>query len=127
MQKAPLQMFEILDVRVLNMPMQNDTLVNMCKENICSLQSTRRNLVWNRIKDEVNKVGLIKNSLQCKNKIRNSKEMQVCQGKKQREGSPVFLKYTELRSCWDIGMSWKSRSSKKLELIIKKLKQTTTN
>ena len=59
---------------VLNTPMQTDTLVNMWKENIGSLQSTRCNEVWNRIKDEVNKVGLIRNLLQCKNKIRKSKE-----------------------------------------------------
>ena len=56
------------------MPMQSDTLVNIWKENIGSLQSTRCNEVINQIKDEVNKVGLLKNLLQCKNKIRNSKE-----------------------------------------------------
>ena len=60
--------------RVINMPMQSDTLVNIWKENIGSLQSTRCNEVINQIKDEVNKVGLLKNLLQCKNKIRNSKE-----------------------------------------------------
>ena len=38
---------------VLNTPMQTDTLVNVWKENIGSLQSTRCNEVWNRIKDEV--------------------------------------------------------------------------
>ena len=59
---------------VLNTPMQTDTLVNMWKENVGSLQSIRCNEVWNRgIKDEINKVGLIGNLLQCKNKIRNSK------------------------------------------------------
>lgn len=49
-------------------------IVNICKENIGSLQSTQCNEVWNRIKDKVNKVGLMKNLLMCKNKIRNSKE-----------------------------------------------------
>ena len=37
---------------VLNTPMQTDTLVNMRKENIGSLQSTRCNEVWNRRKDK---------------------------------------------------------------------------
>ena len=37
------------------MPVQTDTLVNMWKENIGSLQSIRCNEVWNRIKGEVNK------------------------------------------------------------------------
>ena len=59
---------------VLNTPMQTDTLVNMWKENIGNLQSTRCNEVWNRIKDELNKVGLIRNLLQCRNKSRNLKE-----------------------------------------------------
>ena len=36
-----------------------NTLVNMWIENIGSLQLTRCNEVWSRIKDEVNKVGLI--------------------------------------------------------------------
>ena len=53
---------------VLNAHMQTDTLVNMWKENIGSLQSARCNKVWNRIKDEVNKVGLMKNLLQCRNR-----------------------------------------------------------
>ena len=61
--------------------------------------------------------------LQCKYKIRNSKEAyKRAKGKKQTEGSPVFPTYAELR-CWDIEMSWKSRSSNKLELLIEKLKQ----
>ena len=34
---------------------QIDALVNICKENIASLQSTRCNEVWNRMKDKVNK------------------------------------------------------------------------
>ena len=43
---------------VLNTPLQTDTLVNIRKENIGSLQSTRCNEVRNRInKDKVNKVG----------------------------------------------------------------------
>ena len=72
---------------VLNTPMQTDTLVNMWKENIGSLQSTRCNEVWNRIKDTVNKVGLMKNLLHCKYKIRNSKEsLEKSQGKKHTEG-----------------------------------------
>ena len=37
---------------VLNTPMQTDTLVNMRKENIGSLQSTRCNEVWNRRKNK---------------------------------------------------------------------------
>ena len=111
---------------VLNTPMQTDTLVNMWKENIGSLQSARCNKVWNRIKGKVNKVGLIKSLLHCKSKIRNSKEAYKRAKEKQIEGSPVFPTYTELTRCWDIEMSWKSRSSNKLELIIEKLKQTTT-
>ena len=44
-----------------------------------------------RITDKVNKVGLMKNLLQCKNKIRNSKEAyKRAKEKKQTEGSPVF-------------------------------------
>ena len=83
---------------VLNTPMQTDTLVNMWKENIGSLQSTRCNEVWNRIKDEVNKVGLIRNLLQCKNKIRNSREAyKRAKEKKQTEGSPVFSTHAESR------------------------------
>ena len=39
-----------------------------------TLQSTRCNEAWNGIKDEVNKVELMKNLLYCKNKIRKSKE-----------------------------------------------------
>ena len=42
---------------VLNTPIQTDTLVNIWKEIIGSLQSTRCNEKWNRIRDEVNKVG----------------------------------------------------------------------
>ena len=81
----------------------------------------------NRIKDEVNKVEPMKDLLQCKNKIRNSKEVyKSAMEKKQTEGSPVFSTHTESRRCWDTEMSWKSRSSNKLELIIEKLKQTTT-
>ena len=34
---------------------QIDALVNICKENIASRQSTRCNEVWNPLKDEVNK------------------------------------------------------------------------
>ena len=81
-----------------------------------------------RITDKVNKVGLMKNLLQCKNKIRNSKEAyKRAKEKKQTEGSPVFPTYAELRRCWDIDMSWKSQSSSKLEFIIEKLKQTTND
>ena len=61
---------------VLNMPLQTSTLVNKWKKNIGSLQSTQCNEARNRKKDEVNKVGPTENFLQCKNKIRNSKEAQ---------------------------------------------------
>ena len=39
---------------VLNTAMQTDTLVNMWKENIGSLQPARYNEVWDRINDEAN-------------------------------------------------------------------------
>ena len=38
---------------VLNTPMQSDTLVNMYKHNVSSLQSTWCNEVWNRIRSNV--------------------------------------------------------------------------
>ena len=41
-----------------NTCMQPDTSVNMWKGNTGSIQSTRCNEVWNRIKDEVSKAGL---------------------------------------------------------------------
>ena len=69
----------------------------------------------------------LNNLLQCKNKIRNSKEAYKKAKEKQTEGSPVFPTYTELRRCWDMRMSWKSQNPNKLELIIEKLKQTTNN
>ena len=48
----------------------------------------------------------MKNLLQRKNEIRNSKEAyKKAKDKKKTEGSPVFLTYTELRRCWDIEMS----------------------
>ena len=46
----------------------------MGKENIGSLQSTRCNEQWNRIKDELNKIVATKNFLQRKNKMKNLKE-----------------------------------------------------
>ena len=58
---------------VLNTPMQTDTPLNIWKENIGSLQSPSCNEVINQTKAEVYKEGLLKNLLQCKNKIRNSK------------------------------------------------------
>ena len=78
---------------VLNKPMQTDTLVNVWKENIGSLQSTRCNEVWNRIKDEVNKVGLMKNLLQCKNKIRTSKEAYKSAKEKNRQKAHLYFRH----------------------------------
>ena len=78
---------------VLNTPMQTDTLVNVWKENIGSLQSTRCNEVWNRIKDEVNKVGLMKNLLQCKNKIRTSKEAYKRAKEKNRQKAHLYFRH----------------------------------
>ena len=46
----------------------------MGKENAGSLQSTRCNEQWNRIKDELNKIVATKNLLQRKNKMKNLKE-----------------------------------------------------
>ena len=46
----------------------------MGKGNIGSLQSTRCNEPWNRIKDELNKIRATKNLLQRKNKMKNLKE-----------------------------------------------------
>ena len=46
----------------------------MGNENIDSLQSTRCNEPWNRIKDELNKIRATKNLLQRKNKMKNLKE-----------------------------------------------------
>ena len=69
----------------------------------------------------------MKNLLPRKNEIRNcEKAYKRAKEKKQTEGSPVLLMYTELRRCWDIERSWKSQSSNKLEMIIEKLKQTAT-
>ena len=65
--------------------------------------------------------------MQCRNKIRNLKEAyKIAKEKKQTEVSPVFSTHAEARRFWDIEISWKFRSSKKLELIIEKAKQTTT-
>ena len=44
----------------------------------------------------------MKNLLQCKHKIRNSKEAYK---RDKEEGSPAFPTYTELRRCWGIEMS----------------------
>ena len=66
--------------------MQTDTLVNIWKENIGSFQSTRCNEVWNRKKDEVTKIGLTKNLLQCKTKL----QIQKSQGKKQIKAHQYF-------------------------------------
>ena len=66
----------------------------------------------------------MKNLLQRKNEIRNSKEAYKRPKEKNRQGSPVFTTYTELWRCWEIEISRKSWSSNKLELIIEKLKQT---
>ena len=78
---------------VLNTPIQTDTLVNVWKENIGSPQSTRCNVVWNRIKDEVNKVGLMKNLLQCKNKIRNSKEAYNKAKERNRQKAHLYFRH----------------------------------
>ena len=79
---------------VLNKPMQTDTLVNVWKENIGSLQLTRCNEVWNRIKeDKVNKVGLMKNLLQCKNKIRTSKEAYKRAKEKNRQKAHLHFRH----------------------------------
>ena len=43
---------------VLNTPMQTEALVNMWKDNIGSLQSTRCNEVWNRISPGVQSPGV---------------------------------------------------------------------
>ena len=67
----------------------------------------------------------MKSLLQRKNEIRNSKEAYKRPIEKNRHKA-AFLTYTELRRCWDIEMSWKSRSSNKLDRIIEKLKQTAT-
>ena len=67
----------------------------------------------------------MKNLLQCKNKIRNLKEAYK-RAKEENRQKAAFPTYTELRRCWNIKMSWKSRSSSKLELLIEKLKQTAT-
>ena len=78
---------------VLNTPMQTDTLVNVRKENIGSLQSTRCNEECNQTKDEVNKVGLKKNLLQCKNKIRNSKEAYKTVKEKNRQKTHLYFQH----------------------------------
>ena len=52
---------------------------------------------WNQIKDKTKKVGLLKNLLQCKIKIKNSKEAyKNVKVEKKRKGSlPEFPTYTE--------------------------------
>ena len=80
---------------VLNTSLQTDTLVNIRKEKIGSLQSTRYNEVRNRInKDKVNKVGPTQNLLQCENIIRKSKEAYNRAKEKKTGSSPEFLTYT---------------------------------
>ena len=92
-------------------------------------QLTRCNEVWNWIKDEVNKSRtdeeVVIYSIKTKLEIQK-KPAKEPRKKKLTEGSPVFLTYNELRSCWDIEMSWKFGSFNKLDLIIEKLKQTAT-
>ena len=53
---------------------------------------------WNQIKDKTKKVGLLKNLLQCKIKIKNSKEAyKNVKVEKKRKGSlPEFPTYTEV-------------------------------
>ena len=48
-------------------------------------------ITWNRIKDEVNKVRLMKNLLQCKNKIRNSKEAYKRAKEKNRQKAHMYF------------------------------------
>ena len=52
---------------------------------------------WNQIKDKTKKVGLLKNLLQCKIKIKNSKEAykNVTVEKKRKGSLPEFPTYTE--------------------------------
>ena len=83
---------------VLNTPIQTDTVVNMWKENIGRLQSTRCNGVLDLIKDKLNKAGLMKNSLQCKNnKIRNSKEAYKRAKEKNRQKAHLYFRHTQNR------------------------------
>ena len=80
---------------VLNTPLQTDKLVNIRKENIGSLQSTRCNEVWNRInKDKVNKVGPTQNLSHCENIIRKPKEAHNrAKEKKDRKFAWISNKY----------------------------------
>ena len=77
--------------------MQTDTVVNVWKENTCRLQSTRCNEVWDLIKDKLNKAGLMNNSLQCKNKIRNSKEAYKRAKEKNRQKAHLYFRHTQNR------------------------------
>ena len=73
------------------------TLANVSKEKLGNLWSAGCNEVWNRIKDKENKVGATKHLLQCKIKIRNSKEAykNVKDRNKRNRSWTEFPTYTE--------------------------------
>ena len=84
--------------------------------------------VWNRIKDEVIKIGLKKNLLRCKKKS-ETREKSTKKPRKKTIRPETHLNFQYIlnfKRCWGIETSGKFRSSNILELINKKLKQTVT-
>ena len=53
---------------------QTNILVAMWKENLSDIESSKANVIWTKIKTEVDKHGTVKTIKQCKIKIRNLKD-----------------------------------------------------
>ena len=77
---------------------QTKTLVAMWKENLNDIESGKANMVWIKIKAEVDKYGTTKTVKQCKTKIRNLKDtFKKAKENNQKSGSaPNFPEFYDL-------------------------------
>ena len=66
---------EIIKTRKIGGQIQTDKLVELWKENIVLIESSRSHETWLKIRGEINKLGKEKTVLQCRNKIRNLKDI----------------------------------------------------
>ena len=123
----------------LNTCMQPDTSVNMWKGNTGSIQSTRCNEVWNRIKDEVSKaglkgiIGIVWICYNAKTKLETQKKLTKEPKKKKTDRkltcfSNIYWIEEVLgyRDVMEISKLEIMEISNKLELLMEKLKQTAT-
>ena len=119
--------------------MQPDTSVNMWKGNTGSIQSTRCNEVWNRIKDEVSKaglkgiIGIVWICYNAKTKLETQKKLTKEPKKKKTDRkltcfSNIYWIEEVLgyRDVMEISKLEIMEISNKLELLMEKLKQTAT-